>query len=111
MADVIGKIAYYLDAPRTKYYFKGSHRTSAYNYYLRYLRRILDAYQATDETSFITAAREMLVSYTDNDNLDIYCENFYYNFLFFIIILEKYFTVKMQQKIPYGKDIFLMLFL
>ena len=83
MADVIGKIAYYLDAPRTKYYFKGSHRTSAYNYYLRYLRRILDAYQATDETSFITAAREMLVSYTDNDNLDIYCENFYYNFFFY----------------------------
>ena len=54
MADAIGKIAYYLDAPRTTFYFKGSGRTSAYNYYLRYLRRTLDEYQATDEEKFIT---------------------------------------------------------
>lgn len=80
MADAIGKIAYYLDAPRTTCYFKGSGRTSAYNYYLRYLRRTLDQYQTTDEMKFITAAREMLTSYTDHDNL--YNEDFSSNFFF-----------------------------
>lgn len=83
MADVIGKIAYYLDAPRTTCYFKGSGRTSAYNYYLRYLRRTLDGYLATDEVKFITAAREMLVSYTDNDNLNIDYNDISFNFFFY----------------------------
>lgn len=82
MADAIGKIAYYLDAPRTTCYFKGSGRTSAYNYYLRYIRRTLDEYKAKDEEKFITAAREMLVSYTDNDNLDIYYNDISFNFFF-----------------------------
>lgn len=82
MADAIGKIAYYLDAPRTTCYFKGSGRTSAYNYYVRYLRRTLDEYRATDEAKFITAARELLTSYTDRDHLDIYCDDFSYNFFF-----------------------------
>ncbi len=82
MADVIGKIAYYLDAPRTTCYFKGSGRTSAYNYYLRYLRRTLDHYQTTDEAKFITAAREMLTSYTDNDTLSIDYDDISYNFFF-----------------------------
>ncbi len=83
MADAIGKIAYYLDTPRTIYYFRGSGRTSAYNYYVRYLRRTLDEYQATDEAKFITAAREMLISYTDHD---AYYEDLAYNFFF-----ERYF--------------------
>jgi len=82
MADVIGKIAYYLDAPRTTCYFKGSGRTSAYNYYLRYLRRTLDGYKATDEVKFIIAAREMLVSYTDNDILSIDDDDISFNFFF-----------------------------
>lgn len=82
MADVIGKIAYYLDAPRTTCYFKGSGRTNAYNYYLRYLRRTLDSYQTTDEAKFIMAAREMLTSYTDNDNLSIDYNDLSFNFFF-----------------------------
>ncbi len=86
MADAIGKIAYYLDAPRTAHYFKGSGRSSAYNYYVRYLRRTLDEYQATDETKFITAAREILTSYTDLDVLDTYYNDLSYNFFF-----DKYF--------------------
>ena len=86
MADAIGKIAYYLDAPRTVCYFKGSDRRGAYNYYVRYLRRTLDEYQATDETKFITAAREMLTSYTDHDALDVYYNDLSYNFFF-----DKYF--------------------
>ncbi len=82
MADAIGKIAYYLDAPRTSCYFRGSGRASAYYYYVRYLRRTLDEYKATDEVKFITAAREMLISYTDLDNLDIYYNDISCNFFF-----------------------------
>lgn len=83
MADAVGKIAYYLDAPRTACYFKGSGKNSAYQYYVRYLRRTLDAYRATDEEKFITAAREMLTSYTDLDHLDIYYNDISYNFFFY----------------------------
>lgn len=82
MADAIGKIAYYLDAPRTTLYFRRSGRTDAYNYYVRYLRRTLDGYLAEDEAKFITAAREMLASYTDNDSLDVYYNDVSYNFFF-----------------------------
>lgn len=82
MADAIGKIAYYLDAPRTVCYFKGSGEVSAYHYYLRYLRRTLDEYQTKDESKFITAAREMLISYTDYDNLDTYYNDLSFNFFF-----------------------------
>lgn len=82
MADAIGKIAYYLDAPRTACYFKGSGRDSAYHYYVRYLRRTLDGYRAADEEKFITAAREMLTSYQDNDNLDPDSGDLSYNFFF-----------------------------
>ncbi len=82
MADAIGKIAYYLDAPRTTCYFKGSGKVNAYNYYLRYLRRTLDEYRENDEEKFITAAREMLISYTDHDILDIYSNNLSFNFFF-----------------------------
>jgi len=82
MADAIGKIAYYLDAPRTSWYFKGSGRRDAYNYYLRYLRRTLNEYQATDEAKFITAAREMLTSYTDHDIVEIYYDDFSTSFFF-----------------------------
>ncbi len=84
MSDVIGKIAYYLDNPRTAYYFRGSGRAGAYRYYLRYLRRTLNTYQATDEEKFITATRELLTGYTDQDNLDLYgygdfSSNFFFN--------------------------------
>lgn len=82
MADAVGKIAYYLDAPRTACYFKGSGRTGAYNYYLRCLRRTLDQYRTADESKFITAARAMLISYTDRDYLDLYYDDISYNFFF-----------------------------
>ncbi len=67
MPDVIGKIAYYIDTIRTISYFKGSGRTGAYNYYQRYIRRIIDGYKANNEEKFVMAMREMLSSYTDKD--------------------------------------------
>lgn len=94
MADAIGKIAYYFDTPRTPGYFKGSGQTGAYHYYLRYLRRTLDQYLTTDEEKFITAAREMLISYTDQDNLAYEGEtyflfNFFFNRYFRSVIVDK----------------------
>ncbi len=82
MADAVGKIAYYLDAPRTSCYFKGSGKAGAYRYYLRYLRRTLDQYRAADEAKFIAAAREMLTSYTDHDHLDMDYNDLSFNFFF-----------------------------
>lgn len=85
MADVIGKIAYYLDAPRTSYYLKASGRTKTYQYYVRYIRRTLDEYKAADETKFIAAAKQMLTSYTDNDNINYYHSllgNYFFNYYF-----------------------------
>ena len=70
MADALGRIAYFLDTPRTAYYFRGSGQEGAYSYFVRHLRRTFDRYLAEDEAKFITAAREMLTSYTDHDNLD-----------------------------------------
>lgn len=94
MADVIGKIAYYLDTPRTPGFFKGSKKTGAYHYYVRYLRRILDRYLVEDEHKFITAAKEMLVSYTEQDNLACYGEtyfamNYFFNRYFRNVIVDK----------------------
>ncbi len=91
MADVIGKIAYYLDAPRTVYYLRGSGRTGAYKYYQRYLRRTIDRYKEEDEEKFITVAREMLTSYRDNDSLGMYSyfgDNFFFNRYFRNVIVE-----------------------
>lgn len=69
MADVIGKITYYIDAPRTKNYLKGSGREGAYNYYQRYIRRIWDNYKATDENKFVQTAREFLASWQCKENI------------------------------------------
>lgn len=63
IADALGKIAYYIDAPRTKNYFKGSGKTGAYNYYQRYIRRIFDNYKANDEIKFIETAKTYLSSW------------------------------------------------
>ncbi|MCI8371586.1 MAG: hypothetical protein HFI75_04170 [Lachnospiraceae bacterium] len=94
MADAIGKIAYYLDAPRTPAYLKGSGRSGAFHYYQRYLRRTLDEYRASDEQKFITAAREMLTSYTDLDDQSLEDEpyfemNYFFRTYFQEVILDQ----------------------
>lgn len=92
MADAIGRIAYYLDAPRTVCYLRGSGRTGAYKYYQRYLRRTIDKYKEEDEEKFMTVAREMLTNYTDNDDLGMYInyfgDNFFFNRYFRNVILD-----------------------
>ncbi len=79
MPDALGKIAYYIDAPRTSNYFKRSGKTGAYNYYQRYIRRIFDNYKATDETKFIEAARVYLSSWQEGETYNS-CAYFFYHF-------------------------------
>ncbi len=79
MADAAGKIAYYLEAPRTRNYFMGSDKTGAYHYYHRYLKRILNHYKATNEEKFVQAAREFLAGWQANENM-YNSEFFYYYF-------------------------------
>ncbi len=78
MADAAGKIAYYLDAPRTRNYFIGSEKTGAYHYYYRYLRRILDHYKASSEEKFVEAAKEFLAGWQQNENM--YSSEFFYRY-------------------------------
>lgn len=100
MADAIGQIAYYLDTPRMAFYFRGSGRAGAYNYYVRHLRRTLDAYLAEDEEKFITAACKMLTSYTDQDSLDSSYDNFYMNYFF-----NRYFLDAITQDAAAGQSL------
>ncbi len=80
LADVIGKIAYYLDAPRLTYHLKANRKDKALMYFRRYLRRIMDSYAQNDEDKFIEAMKILFTSYTNADYLDKYNLNFQYNY-------------------------------
>lgn len=79
LPEILGKIAYYLDAPRLYYYFTGNNLTKAKNYFTRYLRRTLDEYAKTDEEKFIRAMKVFLTSYKKQDYLSKYKGNFQEN--------------------------------
>ncbi len=79
LADVIGRIAYYVDAPRLTYYLRGSGKTKAYKYFQRYLRRIMDTYAQTNEVKFMEAMKHLLTGYGENDYVCKYPGNFQYN--------------------------------
>lgn len=74
LADAAGRIAYYLDTPRTRSLFDDNNNIKAFEYYQRYVRRILDEYKAKEKSKFIEAMKELFVSYTDND----ICYNYNY---------------------------------
>lgn len=96
MADALGKIAYYLDAPRTSTYLKAIGKGGAYRYYVRYIRRVLDEYKSTDESKFMAAVKEMLTSYTDNDNV-LYQTALFGNYFF-----NYYFRIKTDNGFSYS---------
>lgn len=79
-ADIIGKIAYYLDTPRLFYYFKGTKNTKAYHYFIRKIRRILDNYANHEPDLFIIAMKTLLTSYTSNDCVCKFKNNFQFNY-------------------------------
>ena len=80
LADVVGKLAYYLDAPRLRYYFKGSGKTKAYNYLIGSVRRTLDDYAKNQPDLFIAAMKSLLPSYTCDDYLCRFPGNFQFNY-------------------------------
>jgi len=79
LGNVLGKIAYYLDAPRLVYYFKGSGHSGALKYYKKYLRRIIDKLATQDESKFMEAMKNLLTSYTPDDYTCKFPGNFQFN--------------------------------
>lgn len=81
LADVIGKVAYYLDAPRLTYYFQGNGKTRALHYFQRLVRRIIDGYAQHNPEQFMTAMKQLLTSYTTADYVCKFRDNFQFNLL------------------------------
>jgi hypothetical protein len=80
--DVLGKIAYYLDAPHLYYYFTGigNQKGKVYRYYRRYLRRIFDASAKTKPDQFMQAMKVLLTSYQEEDYLSEFEGDFQFNY-------------------------------
>ena len=97
IADVIGKIAYYLDAPRLNYYFRGNEKTKELKYYKGYIRRIIDSYGKNDPEKFIEVMKALLTSYTQYDYVCKFRGNFQFN-----EFLKHYLYYDFQEKPPIG---------
>lgn len=72
MAEIIGKIAYYFDSPRLYCYFYGKGFNKSFQYFRRYLRRIMDQYRREDPDKFMEAMVSLLTSYSEDDILRNY---------------------------------------
>lgn len=97
LAHVIGKIAYYLDAPRLNYYFRGNEKTKELKYFKRYIRRIIDSYGKNDSERFMQAMKALLTSYTEYDYICKFRGNFQFNEL-----LKYYLYYDFKDKPPVG---------
>ena len=99
MADVIGRIAYFIDAPRLHYYFQGNSLGKALRYFKRYIRRILMDYAKNDPDKFMEAVKVLFTSYTEDDFICKFKGNFQFNYFIKNIL---YFDFK--EKPPVGWD-------
>lgn len=97
LADVIGKIAYYLDAPRLTYYFKGSEKSEELKYYKRYIRRIIDSYGKNNSDKFMEVMKALLTSYTQYDYVCKFKGNFQFN-----EYIKNYLYYDFKEKPPIG---------
>lgn len=97
LADVIGKIAYYLDAPRLTYYFKGSDRTKALKYFHRYIKRVINSYAQNNPDKFMEAMKHLLTSYTQYDYVCKFRGNFQFN-----QFIKYYLYYDFKEKPPVG---------
>lgn len=80
LSNEVAKIAYYLDAPRLHYHLRANGKSKALMYFKRYVRRILDFYARNDEDKFIDAIKILFTSYTNQDYLCHFEENFQFNY-------------------------------
>lgn len=99
LADVIGKIAYYVDAPRLTYYFKGNRNIKGLRYFHRYLKRIINDYAQNDPDKFIESMKQLLTSYTPNDYVCKFKGNFQFNEL-----MKYYLYYDFKEKPPIYED-------
>lgn len=99
LADVIGKVAYYVDAPRLTYYLRGSGKSGALNYFQRYLRRIINSYANNDELKFMEAMKALLTSYGPDDYVCKFPGNFQFN-----KFLKSYLFSDFSDRPPSGWD-------
>ncbi|SHJ14721.1 hypothetical protein SAMN02745163_01421 [Clostridium cavendishii DSM 21758] len=97
LADVMGKIAYFLDAPRLNYYFKGSEKGKALRYFKRYVRRAIDDYSINDPQKFMEAMKLLLCSYNNYDYLCKFPKNFQFN-----EFIKHYLYDDFKEKAPTG---------
>lgn len=79
LADVVGRLAYYLDAPRITFYLKGSNKREALRYFRRYIKRVIRDYAETEPDKFMEAMKHFLLSYTEQDSICKYDDIFRYN--------------------------------
>lgn len=80
LPDVIGKIAYFMDAPRIVCYCTANAQSKVKFYFIRYLRRVIDSYADSDPDSYMKALSILLGSYTKGDYLSKYYGNFQKNY-------------------------------
>ena len=99
MADVIGKLAYYIDAPRLHYYFKGNGLSRALKYFKRYIRRIIEGYGKNDPEKFMEAVKVLFTSYTEDDFICKFKGNFQFNYFIKNILYYDF-----KEKPPVGWD-------
>lgn len=97
LADVIGKTAYYLDAPRLTYYLKGNGNTKALKYFHRYLKRIINTYSECDEEKFIEVMKNLFTQYRENDYVCKFINNFQFN-----EFIKYYLYYDFKEKPPVG---------
>ncbi|MBN1802203.1 MAG: hypothetical protein JW891_11890 [Candidatus Lokiarchaeota archaeon] len=81
LSNIIGKIAYYIDAPRIVYYLKGSKKTKALRYFQSYLRRIISSIADKDELKFMEIMKDFLTSFKPEDSVSKYANDFSSNTL------------------------------
>lgn len=80
MPDIIGKIAYYIDALKLHYYFCNNGLSKISKYFKSYVRRILFDYAENNEKNFMEATKILLTSYTEHDFLCKFKGNFQFNY-------------------------------
>lgn len=95
LADVIGKIAYYLDAPRLHYHFKANGNSKGLLYFKKYLRRRMDFYARNDTDKFMEAMKALFTSYTNADYLCKFKGNFQFNYY-----IKHYLYYDFKEKAP-----------
>lgn len=78
--DLIGQLAYYLDAPRVTYYLQGNTKTKAHKYYLRYLRQALQELATEQPKIYIEALVILFSNYKKGDYVCKFTGNFQFNY-------------------------------